>query len=52
MSTQLTKGKQHASVDGGIAKALHTGLENIFIQQTESVDKGFIPPFDFTEILR
>ena len=31
--------------------ALQTGLENVFIQQTESAEKEFIPPFDFTEIL-
>lgn len=31
--------------------ALQTGLENVFIQQTESAEKEFIPPFDFTGIL-
>lgn len=31
--------------------ALQTGLENAFIQQTESAEKEFIPPFDFTGIL-
>lgn len=31
--------------------ALQTGLENVFIQQTESAGKEFIPPFDFTGIL-
>lgn len=31
--------------------ALKTGLENVFIQQTESAEKEFIPPFDFTGIL-
>lgn len=31
--------------------ALQTGLENVFIQQTESADEEFIPPFDFTGIL-
>lgn len=31
--------------------ALQTGLENVFIQQTESAEKEFIPPFDFMGIL-
>ena len=31
--------------------ALQTGLENVFIQQTESAAEEFIPPFDFTGIL-
>lgn len=31
--------------------ALQTGHENVFIQQTESAEKEFIPPFDFTGIL-
>lgn len=31
--------------------ALQMGLENVFIQQTESAEKEFIPPFDFTGIL-
>lgn len=31
--------------------ALQTGLENVFIQQTESAEKEFIPSFDFTGIL-
>ena len=31
--------------------ALQTGLENVFIQQTESAGKEFIPQFDFTGIL-
>lgn len=31
--------------------ALQTGLENVFIQQTESAAEEFIPSFDFTGIL-
>lgn len=31
--------------------ALQRGLENVFIQQMESADEEFIPPFDFTGIL-
>lgn len=31
--------------------ALQAGLENVFIQQMESADEEFIPPFDFTGIL-